>query len=189
MLLLEIFAVMMGILFIILLINENIWCWLFGILSSSAFVFLMYNVQLYSESILYIFYVAIGFYGWKQWNKQGDDKIVVGRKPWMYLLIVTIIGAIVSLLVGYIFDNNTDAQRPYADASTSVFSILASYLEAHKLLSAWVYWIVINACSIWLYFDRSLNLSSFLMVVYFLLSIFGFLQWQKKIKEQEQSLA
>ncbi len=188
MLLLEIFAVLMGILFIVLLINENIWCWLFGIASSTAFVFLMYNVQLYSESILYIFYIAIGLYGWRQWNKQGEDKLVIGRKSWSYLFGMTILGVILSIVVGYLFQNNSDAQRPYADASTSVFSILASYLEAHKLLSAWIYWIVINACSIWLYFDRSLNLSSFLMVVYFLLSIFGFLQWQKKIKAQEQSM-
>jgi len=185
--LLELFAVSMGLLFIILLITENIWCWSFGILSSIAYIFLMYFTMLYSESLLYVFYVAIGIYGWKQWSKSGKQKVNIQNSSVKHLAILTVLAVGFSYSLGYYFSNYTDASRPYADASTTVFSVIASYMEANKWLVAWVFWIVINAFSIWLYFDRSLNLSSFLMLIYFLLSVFGFIQWRKKLIMQESN--
>ncbi len=183
-LILEIFAVAMGLVFLLLLIAENIWCWLFGILSSSAFVVLMFMTKLYSESLLYVFYIGIGVYGWYKWRRPNGEKLQIKNSSISSNIILLVLGVILSFIIGSFFANNTDAQRPFADASSSVFSIIASYMEANKWLSAWIFWIVINAFSIWLYFDRSLNLSSFLMVVYFLLSIFGFMQWRKKLLAQ-----
>lgn len=180
----EIFAVSMGILFIVLLIADNIWCWLFGILSSLAFVVLMYLSKLYSESILYVFYIGIGFYGWWKWKggETGTLRITVPS----FFRIITLIVAGVSLSLGmaWYFKSYTDAARPVADAFSTAFSLVASFMEAHKWLTAWIFWIVINAFSIWLYFDRELRLSSFLMLIYFLLSIFGYIQWKKKLYQQ-----
>lgn len=179
----ELFSVITGLIYLVLLIQENIWCWFFGILSSIAFIFIMYKSQLYSESILYFFYVFVGFYGIYKWKNRGKDKIVIQRTSFTNILLILISGIFLSFGIGYLFDAYTDAQRPYIDATTSVFSILASFMEAHKWLSAWIFWIVINASSIWLYFDRELKMSSFLMVIYFLLSIFGFLQWRKNMQK------
>jgi len=183
--LLEWFAVSMGLIYIILLIKENIWCWPFGIVSSVAFIFLMFNKQLYSESILYAFYVGVGFYGWYKWSNKNSEKIVIKRAPIWVIGTILLVGAILAFGVGYFFQENTDAKRPFVDASTSVFSLLASFMEAHKWLSSWLFWIAINFASIWLYFDRSLNISSMLMVIYFLLSVFGFLQWKRTMTVQE----
>ena len=185
-LILEIFAVAMGVLFIILLIAENVWCWLFGILSSLAYIFLMYYSKLYSESILYVFYVGIGFYGWYQWSRVDEQKPEIKRTPIIKLIFMIMLGGLASYVLGSYFANNTDANRPYEDAGSTVFSLIASFMEAHKWLSAWIFWIIINAFSIWLYFDRSLNLSSFLMLIYFLLSLFGYIQWRKKLLLNEQ---
>ena len=184
-LLLESFSVIMGLLFIILLIRENIWCWLFGILSSTGFAFLMFNSRLYSETILYVFYVFVGFYGFYKWKDRGQNKIIITRTKLINILMLFGLGVVLTFGVGYYFDINTNAERPFADAFTSVFSVLASFMEAHKWLSSWIFWIVINAFSIWLYFDRDLNISSFLMVIYFLLSIFGFIQWRNNYLNQD----
>ncbi|NNE16432.1 MAG: nicotinamide mononucleotide transporter [Saprospiraceae bacterium] len=181
-LILEIFAAITGLVYIILLIRENIWCWFFGIISSIAFIFLMYQSQLYSESILYFFYVFVGFYGFYKWKDRGKNKVVIQRTSWLNIILLLLSGICLSFGIGYLFDSHSDAQRPFADATTSVFSVLASFMEAHKWLSAWVFWIIINLVSIWLYFDRSLSIASFLMVIYFLLSIFGFLHWRKKMQ-------
>ena len=180
---LELFSVITGLIYLVLLIQENIWCWFFGILSSLAFIVVMYNSQLYSESILYLFYVFVGFYGIYKWKDKGKGKLVIKRTTFFNIALILISGALLSFGVGYLFDSYTDAQRPFADATSSVFSILASFMEAHKWLSAWVFWIFINVFSIWLYFDRELKMASFLMVIYFLLSIFGFLQWRKNMQK------
>lgn len=147
----------------------------------------MYHSKLYSESILYLFYVGIGFYGWYQWSKKGEQRVDIKRITPLKLVFLLILGAAGSYAVGYYFSNNTDANRPYADACSTVYSLIASYMEAHKWLSAWLFWIVINAFSMWLYFDRSLNMSSFLMMIYFLLSVFGFIQWRKKLLQTEKA--
>ena len=179
---LEWIAVAMGIVYIFLLIQENIWCWFFGIVSSICFIFLMYNKQLYSESILYAFYVFIGFYGFYKWSQNDTEKVIIKSASWTTILYIVVIGIICSYFVGTFFGQKTDAARPFADATTSVFSVLASYMEAHKWLASWFFWIVINFFSIWLYFDRALNISSMLMVIYFLLSIVGYMQWKKNMQ-------
>lgn len=183
---LESFAVVTGLLFIILVIQEKLACWFFGILSSLAFCWLMYNTRLYSESLLYVFYVGIGVYGWMKWSSKKDTPLVIQRIAWKTLVMLLAAGIVLSMLVGYYFSTYTDAARPFADASTTVFSLIASFMEAHKWLSAWIFWIVINGFSIWLYYDRSLNMSSFLMLIYFLMSIFGFLIWRKKLQVQNK---
>ncbi|MBT8228852.1 MAG: nicotinamide riboside transporter PnuC [Bacteroidia bacterium] len=179
---LEIFAVITGLCFIVLLIRQNIWCWFFGILSSLSSIVLFYYTKLYSESILYFYYVFIGFYGIHTWRKIDRANEQVRSVGTIYHMIVVVTGVIFSFALGKYFSTATDAARPYADAVSTIFSFLASYMEAHKILSAWILWIMINGFSIWLYADRGLEFYSGLMVIYFLLSIFGYFSWKKSMQ-------
>lgn len=179
----EIIGTVLNLLFIILLIKENIWCWLFGILGSLVSIFLFIETKLYSESILYSYYVFMGIYGWMKWNSKSKDKGLkvtdVRLSIHIYWIAVCIALAIA---LGWIFQNHTDANNPYFDAFTTVFAFLATYFEAIKLRSAWFYWIAINGFSIWLYNIRGLEIYSYLMLIYFILSFVGLYQWQKSYK-------
>ena len=64
-LILEIVAVLLGIIYVILAAKNKISCWIFGILGSvlSIFLFVFY-AKLYAESVLYLFYTFAGIYGW-----------------------------------------------------------------------------------------------------------------------------
>jgi len=182
---LEIFAVLTSLAFLILLIRQNIWCWLFGIISSLASIYLFYSTKLYSESILYFYYVIIGIYGWNVWSKGKPPKeIIIKTVSGTFHLILIFSGIILSILLGYFFKTQTDAERSFADAFSTIFSFLASYLEVHKILSAWIFWMIINAFSVWLYYDRGLIIYAALMLVYFSLSITGYLQWKKELVVQ-----
>ena len=173
-------AVALSLTFLYLLIKENKWCWLFGIVSSAMSVYLMYQFKLYSETALYVFYVLIGFYGWYVWGKEKDEVLVVSTWSLLTHIAILIIGGIYSYCLGTFFLTQTDAERTYVDATTSIFSVFASYMEAHKIFSTWVFWILINGVSIWLYYDRGLFVYSAMMVVYFAVSIYGFVDWGKK---------
>lgn len=178
---LEWIAVITGLLFIVLMILEIIWTWLFGIISSGLFVYIMYQSQLYSESLLYLIYVVIGFYGWYKWNDKASASIRIRTASKETLIMLIGIGIVTTLALGTIMKQLlTDSFNPYCDAFSSVFGLIASYMEAQKWVSSWLFWIVINAFSIWLYMSRELNISSILMVVYFTLSIAGFFIWRKK---------
>ena len=140
----------------------------------------MYQFKLYSETALYIFYVLIGFYGWYVWGNEKNKDMQVSTWPWLVHIPIVIFGGALSYALGLFFLTQTDAERSFVDATTTIFSLFASFMEAHKIFSTWIYWIIINGVSIWLYYDRGLMVYSAMMVVYFVVSFFGFVDWGKK---------
>ena len=76
---LEFTAVFFAILYLILAVNQNILCWVAGIVSSILYFFIMQSAGLYMEAYLQIFYVFMGLYGWLQWRKgnQIDNNFIV----------------------------------------------------------------------------------------------------------------
>jgi len=183
---LEIFSVITGLGFIILMIYQNIWCWPIGILSSISSIYLFFASKLYAESFLYFYYVLIGIYGWYTWNKAKGKPLPIKKVNVSFKAVIIVLGILLSLFLGFMFKTYTDAERPFADSSSTVFSLIASYMEAHKILSSWFFWIAINLFSIWLYMDRGLKFYAGLMVIYFLLSVAGYLHWNKAYNKIEQ---
>lgn len=184
--LLEYSGVILNLIFLILVIREDIRCWIFGILGSAVSIALFVKTQLYSEAILFSFYVIMGFYGWYNWSngREGKSKkLKVSEKSPLFHAFWIFICSSVFLTLGWYFNENTDAARPFGDAFSTIFSFFATYLEAAKILSAWLYWIVINGFSIWLYFDRGLNIYSILALVYFIMSFVGLYSWKKSFNK------
>jgi nicotinamide mononucleotide transporter len=185
-LIIEIASVVLGLIYLILVMMENIWCWIFGITSSLLSVYLFLEINLLSEAILYVFYAAVGVYGWIMWSrkKAGKTALVVRKWKWKNHAIALPIGFALSAILGWIMSSFTKSEMSYVDAHTTMFSFIASYLEAQKVLSAWLYWIVINGVSVWLYFTKGLNIYGWLMVLYFMMSFAGLYMWNKTLKLQ-----
>jgi len=181
-LLLEIVAVTLNLTFLVLLIRENFYCWFFGIAGSFLSILLFYNIGLYAESILYIYYVIIGVYGYLLWNSKGNTQElfindVVPQKHILYLIG----GVLFAMFLGYVLTNYTKASYPYLDAFTTIFSFIASYLEAKKILSGWYYWIIVNGVTLGLYFDKELYFYFSLTLIYLALSFYGLREWRIKL--------
>ncbi len=178
---LELLAVVLGLIYLYFLIKENKICWIFGVVSSLVSIILFYKTRLYAESILYIYYVIIGIYGYWLWDKKQDEESleVTDVKPYSHVVIL-VSGFILSYTLGYIFSNYTNALNPYLDATTTIFSFMASYLEAKKKLSGWLYWIIINLTTVFLYFSRSLDYYAGLTVIYTVFSFVGYYKWRKQ---------
>jgi len=180
---LEFIAVLLGLAYLFFLIKEQIICWLFGVLGSLISIVLFYKTGLYAESILYIYYVIIGVYGFVYWKKNVQKNKVFevtdfSISTYLYLIIL---GEVLAIILGYCFANYTDAKMPYLDAHTTIFSFIASYLEAKKKLGAWKFWIVINFITIILYINRDLSLYTGLTVIYTIFSFVGYKKWKKRL--------
>ena len=173
-------AVLLSLIFLFLLIKEKKWCWPFGIASSFLSIYYFYQINLYSESILYIYYVCIGFYGWYQWSKKDSGDLPIKKWSWAKHIPILLLGFLLSFLLGLFFKTYTDSERTYVDSATTIFSFIASYMEAHKIFSHWIFWIIINGTSIWLYYDRGASIYAGMMLVYFGVSLYGFWDWGKK---------
>ena len=98
--------------------------------------------------------------------------------------MVLVIGVPLSIMVGYGSKQLLkDAALPYIDAATTTFGLIATYLEAHKYLSAWLFWIVLNLASAIIYYSKGWYIYAPLMMVYFGFSIVGFYSWRKLVVE------
>ena len=176
---LEWLSVVLNLLFVIYIIREQRIGWIFGIVGSFISIALFIGVKLYSEAILYSYYVLMGFYGWQKWKTESDNDLPISNRSLFFHLKFIFVCIVLSLGLGAFFSKTTNAEQPFADAFSTIFSFFATYLEAQKVLSAWLYWIMLNAFSIWLYRERGLTIYAGLMVIYTVLSVVGYLRWRK----------
>jgi nicotinamide mononucleotide transporter len=179
-LLLEIVAVIFGVLYTVLMAQNKISCWIFGIIGSllSVYLFIEY-AKLYAEAVLYVFYVFAGIYGWVMWKKQKQVEEIYQQKPSVHIKIV-LIGSALSVLLYYgLTFFFKEAEKPLIDSFTTIFSFIATYLMAKKWIENWFYWAVIDAVSIYLYYTRGLDVYALLMLVYTGLVVYGYLKWKK----------
>jgi nicotinamide mononucleotide transporter len=184
-LIVEILATSANLVYIILLIRERISCWPFGIVGSLLSIYLFIDVRLYSEAFLYFFYAVMGVWGWIRWHRRiEEDHNPVIRWRFNYHLRAIVMACVIALGWGYTVQFYSDAERPVFDAFTTIFSFLGTYLEVTKVLEAWLYWLVLNLASVWLYHDRSLDIYAVLIGFYSVLSVWGFLNWRKTFRAQ-----
>ncbi len=175
----EVGAVMAGLIYVLLAAREQIWCWFFGIVGSALSIYLFVESKLYAEAFLYLYYVLAGFYGWYAWSharEQGGAPQVIRWAPAAHALSIGITW-LLALLLAVGLKRYTDAQMPLLDAHTTLFSFLATYLATRKVLGNWLYWIAIDAASIYLYFNRALYLYALLMLLYTALAVYGYRTW------------
>lgn len=181
----EVLATLANLAFLVFLIREQIICWSFGIIGSLLSVYLFLGAKLYSESVLYFFYAVMGVWGWLRWHRQeaADNNPVITWPLTRHAKVVPVT-ALLALGVGFTMAYLTDAERPLFDAFTTVFSFLATYMEIQKVLEAWLFWLVLNLASIWLYHDRNLDIYALLIAVYSVLSVVGFMRWRRSFRTQ-----
>ena len=177
----ESIAVILALAYLLLAMKQNIWCWSAAFVSSGIYVVVFWHVHLYMEAILNFYYVAMAVYGYWMWTRGGKQHHgvkVTSLSLNTHLMIIVITG-LIALIIGYFMANNTDAAFPYLDAMTTCFAIMTTYLVAKKILENWLYWIVINSVSIYLYSSKGLMLTSALFVLYVILAVKGYLEWKK----------
>jgi len=175
-------AVFFSILYVILALKESIWCWGAAVISVILYIYICYTAQLYPETGLQVFYLLMAFYGYYQWNKN-DSILKIQQWTTTKHLQILLLGALLTFLMGFYFTIYTNAAMPLVDSFTTVFSVFATYMVTKKVLGNWLYWIVIDAISVYLYFSRDLHLTSLLFIVYTVIAIFGYFSWLKRNNE------
>ncbi len=179
-------ATITAVIYVILAARENIFCWHFGAISSALSVAVYFKEQLVFEAILNVIYCIISIYGWWEWKKNKKEKsdLKISRMKMKTGLYILCIGIFCSLIFGGISNHYHTSQLPYADASITAFSILATWMTAKKILENWIAWIIIDAAAVGVYIYKgpSLYLFALLFIFYTFISITGYLSWRKKIQ-------
>jgi nicotinamide mononucleotide transporter len=172
-------AAALGVINISLLIFRSVWNYPFGIAMVALYTFIFFEKRLYAESGLQIFFILAQLWGWYLWVKVGgdDDRVPVrwlgnwGRAVW---LTVT---AAVSLNLGWVMQQFTNAALPYADSAIAGASVAAQILLAYRRIENWVLWIAIDVVAIALYINRGLYPTAGLYGGFLVLSLIGLKEW------------
>lgn len=176
---LEVTSVSFNLAFIYFLSKELRWSWPFGIVGSVTGALLFYQAGYYSEGLLYLFYTLIGFYGWILWSN-ADPSFRVRRLKIKWHLLWIVVGAVTTYFLGR-YMKELKADNPFYDAFSSVFGVIATFMEMYKFLGGWVYWIILNLYTIGLYAAKGLWIYAAQMVIFTILSVYGFKKWQKAL--------
>ncbi|WP_206486222.1 nicotinamide riboside transporter PnuC [Thalassotalea sp. G2M2-11] len=173
-------AVISALLYVILAAQENIWCWPAALVSTVIYTVIFYDVYLWMDSVLQVYYCAMALYGWYCWQNFSETKqqaLKIQSWSWQtHLFIVTAL-SVISLIVGELMARFTPTDFPYLDSATTVFAVFSTYLVTKKVVENWLYWIVIDAVSIYLYLAKDLQATAALFVIYVVIAIYGYIQW------------
>ena len=181
----------LGVLYLVLAIRESLWCWPVAFVSSVVTVAVMLTALLYSEAALNVFYAAMAVYGWYQWRyggrARGKTELPIGVWP-LKTHVLAIGGSLVlSTAIGWFMMRHTNAAYPYLDAFVTVSSVVTTYMVARKILENWVYWLVVDSLSLYLYVQRDLYFYVGLFAIYLVLVVVGFVRWRRDWRAQTVS--
>jgi nicotinamide mononucleotide transporter len=190
----EFWATITGAVAVLLSMLENVWSWIIGILNVILAFIMFYQIQLYPDVFLQIFFFVtniMGFYFWKYpkeslSNAKNELKITVLNINQITLLLVLVI--ISTALMGTFSKNlnqlfptlfSLPSAFPYMDSFTTVASIAATFLLMKKKIEAWWLWLIIDVISTYMYFVKGIKIYSVLYLVFCGIALLAALEWRK----------
>ncbi len=186
----EAIAMILAIAYIVLAIKQSLWCWPAAFVSTLIYTILFYDVSLLMDSALNAYYLIMAVYGWYSWKYGGkleQQELEVSTYGLSKNIQIIIVLSIISLGFGYVMANYTSADFAYVDSFTTVFAVFSTYMLAKKIIENWIYWIVIDIISIYIYIQKGLNLTAVLFMIYTILAFVAYQNWKKEYDNTEAS--
>ena len=185
----EYIAVLLSLAYVFLAVKESQWCWPAAFLSTFIYTVLYWNGALLMESILNVYYMTMAAFGWYVWrggSQQNTKAHIVSWALSRHVMII-LITLCIALGIGVIMDVYTHADFAYLDSLTTCFAIITTYMVAKKVLENWLYWIVINLASMYLFFMKGYFPTFVLYILYIAIACWGFRRWSFEFKQKNES--
>lgn len=184
--LLEYIGVIFGVLQVLMAKSNRVWLYPFGLISVSITLILLWQVGLYAEILLNLYYLIMSIYGWYLWtNTQTKPAIKMSYsnpREWKTSFAIIIISF--PLLV-WALTQFTDSNVPYMDAWVTSTAWAGMWLLSKRKIENWIFLNLSNLIAIPLLAYKGLVLYALLTLLLFIIAIFGYFQWKKEIKLQE----
>lgn len=194
---LEFFGTVLTIWCVWLTAKAKILSWPIGILGSLLYLFLFYQIQLYSDLLEQVYFLVTGVVGWFMWlaykkeiNQEDQTVQVTWSAPKeraMYFMIAVIGTGILAGITIHLTDwfptyFPEPVSYPWLDAGTTAMSFLAQWLLMRKRIESWFLWILVDAIDIGLYWVKGVKFISAEYLLFFFIAFFGMLNWIKIAK-------
>jgi nicotinamide mononucleotide transporter len=198
---LEFAGVVTGVIAIWLSAGAHIWSWPIGIANVVLSFFLYYQIQLYPDMFLQIFFFVTNLMGWWRWANprpgEADRKqeLHVSYLGWKKFTIYSIIGVAGTIILGAVASRLHEwfpsvfalpSAYPYADSFLLVMSIVTTFLMIEKKIESWIIWIVVDLVATVLYYIKGIKFYSLEYLVFTGIAAFGLVHWLQEYKQYKK---
>jgi len=194
---LEFFSVITGLIAVALSAKANIWSWPIGIVNVFLSAFFYYQIQLYPDMFLMMFFFVTNIMGWWRWAnprpEEEDQKkeLRVSWMKWKQFTLLFISGLAGTFVIGTLASNlhewlpllfNLPSAYPFADSFILVMSVITTFFMIQKKIECWIIWIVVDVVATYLYFLKGANFFGVQYFILVLIAIFALWHWIKEYK-------
>lgn len=191
---LEFGGVVTGGVAVVLSARANIWSWPVGAVSVALFFFLFYQIQLYPDMFLQVFFLLTNLQGWWRWThpQPGEEdqhrQLSISRMPHRQLITWSAAGLLGTFVLGTFAQNlhllfpllfNKPSAFPYLDSFTTVMSVVATYMMIQKRVECWYVWLVIDVLLTYMYFVKGVKVVSIEYGIFCLIAVQGAYLWTR----------
>jgi len=185
---LELTAVLFGIISVLLARKNNILVYPTGLISAVIYVYILLEWKLFGDLIINIYYSFMSVLGWYLWSrkKKGTTEFpisVMNRKDYVFSSLIFSGTLFFIALVYHFFDKFTN-WTAYLDTLTSALFFLGMWLMAKRKIENWILWIFADIISVPLYFYKGLTFSSLQFLLFTIIAILGYIEWKKILQKK-----
>ena len=187
-LIIEIVAVITGMLSVWFSKKINVLVFPIGIISVLLYVFIFIKNELYANAVINFIYFLISVFGWWNWKRtndkslksKGDDELKVTflnkKESVISSILVTLSFFIISITI------NSDLVTKL-DYCTSILGLGGIILTSFKKVENWISYLIADIILIPLCIYNGLYLTSIQYLVYTILAIMGYISWSKEARQ------
>jgi nicotinamide mononucleotide transporter len=194
---LEFFGLISGIVAVALSALANVWSWPIGIINVVLSFFLFFQVQLYPDMFLQIFFFVTNVIGWWRWTHprpHEEDRKHELKVSWMSrkeIIFVCSVGLLGTFALGLFAENlnalfpkvfTQPSASPYVDSFITAMSVITTFYLIQKKIESWIIWVVVDVIATYLYFSRDIKLYALLYFVLTLLAAFAVWNWIREYR-------
>ena len=188
---LEVAGIVFGLISSICSMRNSVWVYPTGIVSTLIFVYILLKFNLLGDTIINGYYFVMSIYGWYIWTRkvtptQTTPITKATKNDYTYSLGIFLSTMFFIYIIYYVFEK-FEGWASYIDILTTGLFFVGMWMLAKKKLENWLFLLMGNVISVPLYFYKGLTLSSFLYVIFVIISIFGYLAWKKILNNRLQT--
>lgn len=200
----EFFGALSGLMAVWLSAKANTWNWPIGIVNVILSFFLYYQVQLYPDMFLQVFFFITNMIGWWRWTnpKPGEEdskqELKVSYMKRDQLILTMAIGIAGTFALGRFASSLHEwfpvvfampGAYPYTDSFVTVMSIVTTFYMIQKKIECWIIWIVVDIVATYLYYSKGVKFYSLEYMIFTFIAAYGLLHWIREHKNYSNQKA
>ena len=198
---LEIVAAFFGLLSVFFSVKRNIWVYPTGIISTTIYVYILFNFGLLGDMLINVYYSIMSIYGWISWNKNTENQIIsvdfAKKKDWLVGLNLFAMSLVAVCGVYYFkpfIDNHFSMNgvslgfqqldwANWLDIFTTSLFLIGMWFMAKRKVENWLFWIVGDLICIPMMLYKGLGITSLQYLVFTIMAVMGYLEWLKQVRK------